>query len=122
MIYCFKPELYPTLKQTIEQVIYLDENGQVWKIARVKNGFFVRYFGDSYFKETYFSIDIKTGEHILIKNTNCVFIESPDFETFELVRNVIKNGYTDEIWDTFEEMLQERLERDKRLLESEIVR
>lgn len=122
MIYCFEPKTYPTLKQAIEQVIYLDENGQVWKIARVKNGFFVRYFGDSYFKETYFSVDLTTGEHILIKNTNCVFIESSDFETFELVRNVIKNGYTDEIWETFEDLFRERLEHNKALIQSEIVK
>ena len=44
MIYCLKPEMYPTPEKTIEEIIYRDENDFEWKIARVENGFFVKYF------------------------------------------------------------------------------
>lgn len=121
MIYCLKPEMYPTPQQTIEEISYRDENYFEWKIARVENGFFVKYFGEPYFKETYFSCDLKSGEHILINNTNCIFIQDADFETFAEVRNVIKIGNTYDIWETFKEMFEERFEHDRRLLESEIV-
>ena len=122
MIYCLKPEMYPTPEQTIEEISYRDENDFEWKIARVENGFFIRYFGEPYFKETYFSCELKSGEHILINNTNCIFIQDTDFETFAEVRNVIKIGYTDDIWETFQEMFEERFEHDKGLLESELVK
>ena len=64
---------------------------------------------------------MENGEHILINNTNCIFIQDTDFETFAEVRNVIKIGYTDDSWETFQEMF-ERFEHDKRLLESELVK
>jgi len=65
---------------------------------------------------------LKGGEHILINNTNCIFIQDTDFETFAEVRNVIRIGYTDDIWETFQEMFEERFEHDKGLLESELVK
>lgn len=122
MIYCVPPEIYPTSNQSIEEVIYRDENDFEWKISRVQNGFFIRYFGDPHFQDDYFSCDLDSGEHILINNTNCIFIQDSSFETFEEVRNIIKIGYTDDIWEAFEEMFEERFEHDKGILESEIVR
>lgn len=121
MIYCLKPEMYPPPELILEEISYQDENGFEWKIARVVSGFFVKYFGEPYFREAYFCCDLKSGDHILINNTNCIFIQDIDFETFAEVRNVIKTGYTDEIWETFQEMFEERFERDKGLLESEMV-
>ena len=38
------------------------------------------------------------------------------------VRNIIKIGYTDDIWETFEELFTERFEHDRGMLESEMVR
>jgi len=122
MIYCVKPDLYPTPEHAIEELSYQDENSQEWRIARVDNGFFVKYFGEPYFKETYFSCELESGEHIMINNTNCILIKDTDFDTFAEVRNVIKIGYTDDIWETFEEMFTERFEHDKGLLESELVK
>jgi hypothetical protein len=122
MIYCLNLEIYPTRELIIEEISCRDENDFEWKIARVENGFFVRYFGEPYFKETYFSCDLKSGEHILIRNTNCIFIKNNDFDVFFKVRDVINSGYTDEIWETFQEMFEERFEHDKTILESEIVK
>ena len=122
MIYCTPPESYPKPEQLIEEIEYNDENGYQWNIARINNGFFIKYFGEDYFKEKYFSCDLSTGEHILINNTNCIFIEDTDFETFAEMRNIIKIGYTDDIWETLEEMFEERFEHDKGLLECEIVK
>lgn len=122
MIYCTKPELYPTPELALEEIILRDENAFEWKVTRVENGLFVKYIGDPYFIETYFSCHLKNGEHILIKNTNCIFIQDTDFETFAEIRNVINTGCTDDIWETFQEMFEERFEHDKGLLESEIVK
>lgn len=119
MIYCLKSEEYPAPAQTIEELSYRDENGFKWKIARVENGFFVKYFGNSYFQEPAFECETSRGEYIRVKNTNCIFIQDTDFETFADVRNVLKTGYTDEIWEVFQEMFEERFERDSRILESE---
>lgn len=121
MIYCIPIEMYPKEGQFIEELSYIDENDFEWKISRVKNGFMVRYFGEPYFKETYFSCELKSGEHILINNTNCIFIKDANFETFAEFRNIIKNGFTDDIWEVFQEMFTERFEHDKGLLASEIV-
>ena len=120
MIYCLSPSDYPTIDKQIEELIYIDENGFEWKIARVKNGFFVKYFGDDYFRESYFNCELPNGKTILINNTNCIFIQDTDFETFAEMRTILKNGYTDDIWETFEEMLEERFLHDLSLLESEI--
>ena len=121
MIYCLKPEMYPTTEKIVEEITYRDENNFEWKIARVENGFFVKYFGVDYFKDKYFSCDLSNGEHILINNTNCIFIQDNDFETFAEVRNVLKIGYTDEIWEVFQEMFEERFEHDKSINEWEDV-
>ena len=50
MIYCLKPELYPTPEQTLEEISYRDENDFEWKIARVENEFSAMYFGKDYLK------------------------------------------------------------------------
>ncbi len=113
--------MYPTTEKIVEEITYRDENNFEWKIARVENGFFVKYFGVDYFKDKYFSCDLKSGEHILINNTNCIFIQDTDFETFAEVRNVLKIGYTDEIWEVFQEMFEERFEHDKSINEWEDV-
>jgi len=122
MIYCLSPELYPNAEQIIEEICYQDENQFEWKIARVKNGFFVKYFGGLYFKDPYFSCELKSGKYILVNNTNCIFIQDCSFEIFAEVRNVIKTGYTDDIWETFQEMFEGRLNHDIGMLESEIVK
>jgi len=114
--------MYPISKMLIEEISYKDENDFLWKIARVENGFFVKYFGDSYFKYNVFECDLKSGFNIKVNNTNCIFINDTDFETFAEVRNVIKIGYTDEIWEVFQEMFEERFEHDLSMLESEIVK
>ena len=105
----------------LEEISYIDENMQKWRIARVRNGFMVRYFGNEYFKENTFECALPSGEYMRVKNTNCIFFEDANFETFCHVRNVLKNGYTDDIWETFEELFIERFKHDKRFLESEII-
>lgn len=122
MIYCLDPKLYPTAEHMLEEITYQDENGFDWKIARVSNGFFVKYLGDPYFKDNTFECETSRGQHIRVKNTNCIFIEDPDFDTFYEVRNLLILGYTDEIWETFNGMFEERFEHDLGMLESEMVK
>lgn len=122
MIYCIDEKDYPTREDfRSEELIYKDENELEWRIARVENGFMVKYFGDEYFKETTFECELKNGTTKRVKNTNCIFVKDTSFETFYLVRDVIKTGWTDDIWDTFKEMFEERFENDLGVLESEIV-
>lgn len=121
MIYCLEPELYPTINQLIEEISYQDENDFEWKIARVQNGFFVRYFGNDYFKKNMFVCDLPSEKIIRINNTNCIFIQNSDLEVFAEVRNVLKTGHTDDIWETFEEMFTERFTHDERMLKSEFL-
>lgn len=121
MIYCVEKDIYPKEGQFIEEIKYLDENGFEWRIARIQNGFMVQYFGSDYFKQTTFDFKLKNGNPIKIRNTNCIFFKDSSFETFCLVRDILKNGFTDEIWEIFEELFQERFNLDDGILESEFV-
>ena len=81
MIYSTEIEKFPNAEQYLECHSYQDENDFEWKIARVQNGFFVAYFGDSYFKETYFDLEVN-GKNKLLANSGCFFIQDESFETF----------------------------------------
>lgn len=119
MIYCIPPENYPKQGFFIEEFSYRDENDFEWKIARVENGFIVKYFGDDYFKDKYFSCELKNGSWVTINNTNCIFFKDESFDAFYEMRNILKNGYTDDIWETFEELFTERFEHSSDFLECE---
>jgi hypothetical protein len=119
MIYAVSPEIYPKEGQFIEELKYKDENDFEWRIARIENGFMVRYFGDPYFKDSTFECELKNGEWVRVKNTGCIFFQNSDFDTFCEVRNILKLGYTDDIWETFNDLFTERLEHDRGLLASE---
>ena len=121
MIYSTEIEKFPNSEQYLECHSYQDENNFEWKIARVQNGFFVAYFGDPYFKETYFSLEVN-GKHKLLANSGCFFIQDEDFETFYEFRTILKEGWTDDIWDSIGEFLTERLSHDDGLMECEIVK
>lgn len=121
MIYCLDPTTtYPQPGQFLEEITYKDENGFEWRIARVNNGFFVRYYGDSYFRESVFECETIRGDRIMVYNTGCLFFATTDFETFCHVRDILKNGWTDDIWDIFTELFTERFNQSNRLLEIEI--
>lgn len=121
MIYAIPIENYPKEGQFIEELSYKDENSLEWRIARIQNGFIVRYFGHDYFKDEEFHFEI--GKKLIcIKNTNCIFFESTDFELFCEMRDILQNGYTDEIWESIESFFKERFEADSNhFLASEIV-
>ena len=121
MIYCIPFENYPNAGQFIEQSRYFDKNGFEWNIARVQNGFMVRYCGDSYFKEIMFHFEMNDGSIVKIKNTNCIFYQDASFDTFCEVRNIIKEGYTDDIWECFQDLFKERFENCRDILECEVL-
>jgi hypothetical protein len=121
MIYCVPPELYPKQGMFIEEISYKDENDFEWKIARIENGFMVKYFGDSHFMESSFEVEDIEGNYLQVKNTNCIFFSSTDFDTFCEVRDILKSGYTDDIWECFEDLFVERFKTDGSILESERV-
>lgn len=119
MIYALPESDYP--KKTIEEISYKDENDFEWKIARTRKGFYVRYYGHGYFKENMFSCSLSDGTCVNVKNTNCIFFKDTSFDAFVEMREILKCGYTDEIWESLEEFFTERFEHDKRLLECEVV-
>lgn len=121
MIYSTPIEKFPNTKQYQECHTYKDENDIAWKIARVENGFFVGYFGDPYFKEKYFYLNIN-GKSKLLLNSGCFFIQCTDFNTFYEFRTILKKGWTDDIWESIGELLSERLANDDGLMECEIVK
>ena len=108
------------LRSLSKKTKYKDKNDFEWLVSRVENGFLVRFLGIDYFKEDRFCFDLPNGEYIEIKNTNCLFFNTPDFDTYYEVRELIKNEFTDDIWEAFEEMLEERLLHDTGRLLSEI--
>jgi hypothetical protein len=122
MIYCVEPSICPDAPESyIEEITYQDENDFEWRIARVQNGFFVRYWGHPYFMEPSFICQLPTGEEIRLRNTGCLFIQDTSLETFSEIRNMLKTGFTDEVWETFEEMLIERLMHDPRITVAEML-
>ena len=121
MVYCLDLKLYPIKNQFIEEIKYKDENDLEWRIARVQNGFFVRYFGHDYFCENSFDCQIDSGKTIRVKNTNCIFFQDANFETFCEMRNILKTGWTDDIWESIQDFLTIRLQQSTGLIESEII-
>ena len=119
MIYCIPIENYPDKNQVVEEIIYKDENQLEWRIARVKNGFIVKYFGHQYFKENRFNIETENGKSFQINNTNCIFFNDTTLDGFMHVRNILKKGYTDDIWETFENLFTLRFNLDSGILDSE---
>lgn len=116
MIYSTLKKDFPKKGDYYEILEYLDENDLTWKIARVKNGFFIAYFGDNYFQENTFEIELTYGKTVFLKNTGCFFIQNSDFDVFYEFRNILKNGYTDDIWDCISDFLKERLQNDSEVI------
>lgn len=121
MIYAVSPHTYPNAGQFIEEMQYMDSNSEPWLIARVVSGFFVKFIGEPYFIEDRFEIDRENGGAKQIKNTNCILFDTTDFDTFANVRDIIKENYTDDIWESFEEMFSERFAHSSGMLESEMI-
>lgn len=117
MIYCVPLDQYPN--SPIEELVYHDENELEWRISRVENGFYVRYFGPEYFKEDRFECQLSNGTIVVIRNTNCIQFKAADFDTFCIIRDILKDGFTDDIWDVFQDSFTERFEHDLTILESE---
>lgn len=119
MIYCIPSKDYPNKEQFIEELEYKDENDFIWKIARIENGFIIKYFGDEYFKDNTFECELLSGNWISINNTNCIFFKDADFDAFCEMRDILKNGYTDDIWDTLNDFFTERFNQNEDILECE---
>ncbi len=119
MIYSTEIEKFPNEGQYLEIHSYQDENDFEWKIARVENGFFVAYFGDAYFKDSSFWLEVN-DKNLTLKNTGCFFIQNTSFDAFYDFRTILKEGWTDDIWESIGELLTERLVNDAGLMECEI--
>jgi hypothetical protein len=121
MIFCIEPKEFPKPTLILETIELRDQNDFIWQIDRIKEGFFIRFMGDAYFAESFFSCELETGEHVLVNNTNCLYVYNSEFEAYEDVRNVITNLYTDDVWEAFTSFFTLRLNFFRELLESEEV-
>jgi len=119
MIYLVDEKIYPTKEFCSEEIEYRDQNDFLWKIARVENGFFIRYFGDKYFSDQIFCVQPKGKNLFMIFNTCTIFYQDADFEAFCSFRDILKEGYTDDIWEAVKFLLEERFLHDEGMLESE---
>lgn len=109
MIYSAEIKDFPDSEKSSEISVYNDQNGTEWRFAMVKNGFFIGYFGDDYFKEKEFEIDDGDKIHY-INNTGCFFVKTLDFDVYYEFRNIVNEGFTDDIWEAIEEFIQLRFE------------
>lgn len=121
MIYSVYNEIAELTTIPIERITYNDQNGFKWEIIREEDGFYIVYNGDKYFMQEIMVIELPDGSFQKVKNHGCFHVKDSDFETFCHVRDILKNGYTDEIWDIIEELLEERFIHDRSLIDSELL-
>lgn len=121
MLYFVSKDAYPTSEADLkEELSLLDKNGLEWRMLGTPNGFYVRYIGREYFAEESFAFFLESGEKVMVKNTQCLFVKNKSTATFSSYRRVIEQHYTDDIWEFFEEVLGARLAVNPELMESEI--
>ncbi|WP_298505102.1 hypothetical protein [uncultured Sphaerochaeta sp.] len=121
MIYSVEKEDFPSDDLAIEKAVIRDQNDFEWEIARIQSGFFVKFNGDEHFKDA--SFEIEDGESfMLIRNSGCFLVNTPEFEPYYDFRTLLSNGYTDDIWEGIGELIQERISRDPCITDSEFYR
>lgn len=120
MIYSIEIKFFPAEDAFISCTEYMDANGEPWKIAIVKSGFVIGYFGDPYFKDTHHHVMLN-GEEIVIKNTGCFFVNDSCFDVFYEFRDLfLGDFFTDSIWEIIAELISERLSIQPLLVECEV--
>jgi len=108
MIYSLSKEGFPEKEQCHE---YNDQDGVLWKLAVVDNGFILGYFGDDYFAPKYFFINFNLWGR-MINNSKCFFFNSKELDLFINIRTIIQDGSTNQIWQVIQSLIQTRLEED----------
>lgn len=119
MIYCVTEKELPLKKDILEETDYKDENGCDWKVLRTEKDLFVLYLGEPYFSDSTFECQILDNKYIRVKNTNIILFKDTNFDIFYNLRIILKEGFTDDIWESFLEFFTERLKLNKTLLDSE---
>ena len=107
---------------------YRDQNDLEWKIATVDDGIYIGYFGDEHFKDTYLEVKFLNTNAILT-NTGCFFIGKKDlkdddqmFEVFVENRDMIKENYTDDIWEMISQEVSDRISKTGIILDCELIK
>jgi len=119
MIYSVLPSSIP--QDTIQRICEVkDLNYFTWNIVILSDKFYIRYLGISYFSEITLTVTKPSGESLQIKNHNCFLIpEVTELEVNNYIK-LISTNYTDNIWESFEEIFTERFKSNDELLESEL--
>ena len=123
MIYSMPIEDFPQEGQYHCCYSHNDMNRQEWKIAIVPNGFILGYFGKEYLKQNNLLILFEgEPESKLINNTGCFFWQTKDLDVYSSIRDILRNGFTDDVYQMIKECLAERLLNDPGLVECEIIK
>lgn len=105
--------------ENLESVIYKDKSGLSWHVQRTEVGLFVSCLSPKSLIPKNFECKVNK-KLVFIRNTNCIFIEATDLETFCHIRNIIKDGYINQIWDVFTSFFTSRLKMNPIILQTEM--
>lgn len=133
MVYCIPKDTIPAMdaefdsktsipkekRKSVETLEYKDTDGNKWRIMRIVNGFILTYAGNQQHRLNRFPIEHK-GEILELRNTNCIFFNTTDFEVFYELREVIKSSSTENVWEFVRQTIEDRIHVNDTLLESEI--
>lgn len=117
MIYAVEKE--DKVHENIESFVYQDRSGLSWHVQRTEVGLYISYLGPKNLIPRYFECKVN-GNVLLIRNTNFIHIRDTDFETFFKIRNIIIDGFIDQIWSVFASFFTSRLKLNPVILQTEM--
>ena len=119
-IFFLEQEYRPDLP-LIEDVWIEDQNEWRWRMENYGSILVLSFHGDSHFFENLISVTTD-DKHFMVRNTNRIVFTGVDADDYFELRDLIINGYTDEVWEAIEVKLYQRLNKEPKLLQSEEVK
>jgi hypothetical protein len=116
LIYLFKKKNLPKKDKIIEKVIYHDKEGVKWEVCRYEKAMYLicRKKLDSN-DMPQFRIKTHRGSIYHLKNTGIFYLEMEKdddyFDVFSVIRELIKENNTFEIWRNIHFMIQYRFDK-----------
>lgn len=106
--------------KVIEVLNYTDKGGEEWVVRRTDEGFFIFYKGNPARSAPFFEVDTKKKKQVQINNTNIYLVLNSDFYTFYMLRNIILNYETEEVFQKICDLMQRyRFSHSDTLMKSE---
>lgn len=104
MIYVIRPIDY---KRITSFTYIVDSNKMNWRYDKIGDDVYVQFLGEGQFVSSILTVKTKYNEALLMTNTKSFYF--PKTNTFfrEQLRTRLQ-GWTDDIWEWFEELLTDR--------------